>query len=137
MQFLTTLLSALALAASTTASPISDPKRSELVVVSPTITSPHAGDSWPVGSNQNVTWDTSNIPPDGKNNTGTIVLGYDDGSGSENLDFENPLATGFLLMAGSQQVKVPYVQYRSTYFVVLFGDSGNKSPEFTIFRLRS
>ena len=90
MQLLTTLLSALALAASTTAEPIPVAKRSELIVVSPPITSPRAGDMWPVGSSQIVTWDTSSIPQSGKNNTGTIVLGYNDGTGSENLDIGKP-----------------------------------------------
>jgi len=137
MQFLTTLLSALALAASTTAEPIRVAKRSDLIVFSPPITSPRAGDRWQVGSLQTVTWDTSNIPPSGKNNGGTILLGFNDGSGSENLDSDHPLASGFLLTAGSHQITVPQVQNRTHYFVVLFGDSGNMSPEFTIFNPQS
>jgi hypothetical protein len=34
-----------------------------------------------------VTWDTANIPPSGQNNTGEILLGYDDGSEDEHLDY--------------------------------------------------
>ncbi len=84
MQFLTTLLSALALAASTTtASPIAAPApdpaaiaaRSELIVFSPHITSP----------SQTVQWDTSAIPLEGRNYTGFILLGFNNGTESENL----------------------------------------------------
>jgi hypothetical protein len=89
MQLLTTLLSVLALAASTTASPIAA-KRNELIVVSPSITSPHKGDTWSVGSVQVVTWDTFSIPPEGQHNTGTILLGFSDGTGSEHLDVGEP-----------------------------------------------
>lgn len=133
MQFLTTLLSALVLAVSTTATHIHTAKRSELIVVSPTITSPTAGVIWPVGSTQLVTWDTSDIPPSGQSNTGTILLGYyDNESSSENLNYTNPLAYGFLLTAGCQSIVIPSVIYRDTYFIVLLGDSGNASPDFTI-----
>jgi hypothetical protein len=94
MQFLTTLLSALALAASTTtASPIAAPApdsaaiaaRSELIVFSPHITSPSPGVTWPVGSQQTVQWDTSAIPVEGRNYTGFILLGFNNGTESENL----------------------------------------------------
>ncbi|KAI0269937.1 hypothetical protein BC834DRAFT_841658 [Gloeopeniophorella convolvens] len=130
MQFFATLLSALALAASASATPIA--ARNELIVVSPQVTSPTTGTIWTTGSSQTVTWDTSKIPPSGSNNTGLILLGYDDGSSSENLDINNPLASGFPITAGSQNITVPNVDTKTTYFVVLFGDSGNKSPEFTI-----
>jgi len=87
MQFFAAILSALALAVSTTtATPVDG--RAALDVVSPPITSPHAGDVWPVGSEQLVQWDTSGIPGEAQGNTGSIVLGYDDGfSSSENLDY--------------------------------------------------
>jgi hypothetical protein len=96
MQFLTTLLSALALAASTTtASPIAAPApapdhaaiaaRSELIVFSPHITSPSHGVTWPVGSQQTVQWDTSAIPLEARNYTGFILLGFNNGTESENL----------------------------------------------------
>jgi len=141
MQFLTTFLSALALAASTTtASPIAAPApdpaaitaRSEFIVFSPQITSPSQGVTWPVGSQQTVQWDTSAIPLEGRNNTGFILLGFNNGTESENLLVDQPLAHGFLLTAGSQIITIPKVPHRTTYFVVLFGDSGNKSPQFTI-----
>ncbi|KAN0127312.1 hypothetical protein V8E53_014563 [Lactarius tabidus] len=102
------------------------------IVVSPQITSPTATTIWTVGNQVTVTWDTSNIPPPG-NFTGQLVLGYlTSGSSSENLDVDNPLAANFLLSAGSVQITVPNVPTGTNYIVVLFGDSGNASPQFTI-----
>ncbi|KAI0289187.1 hypothetical protein BC826DRAFT_914883 [Russula brevipes] len=132
MQFFTLLLSALALAASTTASPIDVAKRNADIVVTPTVFSPRKGSVWTVGSKQVVQWDTSRIPPEGLNYTGELVLGYNDGTQSENLDVDHPLAQNFKLAAGSQTITIPNVPYRSKYFVVLIGDSGNRSPYFTI-----
>ncbi|KDQ62523.1 hypothetical protein JAAARDRAFT_701189 [Jaapia argillacea MUCL 33604] len=103
----------------------------ELIVYSPPITSPTAGQIWPKGSIQTVTWDTSNIPSEKENSTGLLLLGYEQ-NGSENLNIAQPLASGFLLSTGSVQVTVPNVVTRFDYIVVLFGDSGNTSPEFTI-----
>jgi len=87
MQFFTAILSALALAVSTTtATPVD--ARGALIVVTPPVTSPKAGDIWPIGSGQLVQWDTSGIPDQARDYTGSIVLGYDDGfSSSENLDY--------------------------------------------------
>lgn len=43
------------------------------------------------------------------------------------------LADKFRLNSGSQRITLPKdLETRSTYIVVLFGDSGNASPEFTI-----
>jgi hypothetical protein len=86
MKFFTAIVSVLALAVSTTtATPID--ARAELIVVTPHITAPADGDVWTVGSEQLVQWDTSEIPDQAKSQTGTIVLGFDDGTGSENLDY--------------------------------------------------
>ncbi|KAI0322415.1 hypothetical protein OF83DRAFT_1049444 [Amylostereum chailletii] len=117
------------------------------IVVSPKITSPDASTVWSVGDKVLVTWyapvcssnhtaslpicrDTSNIP-EPKNFTGKLVLGFDS-TDSENLDVDHPLATGFLLTDGQAQITVPDVAPKTDYIVVLFGDSGNASPEFTI-----
>lgn len=96
MQLFSTILTAFAVAASVSASPLSftHPRSSDisLIVVSPDITSPTVGQIWTVGSTQNVTWDTSKIPDSGKNNTGLILLGYSEaGSDSENLDISEYL----------------------------------------------
>jgi hypothetical protein len=87
----TALLTALALASSTTALPVAvahdASRRSEDIVFSPLIKSPGQGTVWKVGSKQVVTWDASAIPPEAQGNKGTIMLGYDDNTGSENLDY--------------------------------------------------
>ena len=54
------------------------------IVYDPMITSPQAGDTWTVGKTQLVTWNTD-ILPQGSNETGSILLGYQE-NGSENLD---------------------------------------------------
>ncbi|KAI0335091.1 hypothetical protein GY45DRAFT_1367109 [Cubamyces sp. BRFM 1775] len=100
---------------------------------SPPITSPKAGDVWTSGTTQTVTWDTTNIPAANANQTGLILLGYiEDGSDDEHLDIKHPLAANFPITAGSVSVDVPSVTPRDDYIVVLFGDSGNTSPKFTI-----
>ncbi|KAI0043943.1 hypothetical protein FA95DRAFT_1562764 [Auriscalpium vulgare] len=117
-------------AAAATASPVSTVSD---VVVSPAVTAPVAGAVWPVHSTQLVTWDTAHIPPAGSNNTGLVLLGHGvPGSDSENLDIDHPLASGFKISDGSVEVVTPDVAPDSAYFVVLFGDSGNRSPAFTI-----
>jgi len=104
-------------------------------VIDPTITSPQAGDTWTVGEQRNVTWDTSLVPP-GNTQTGQILLGFlttdSNGSVDEHLQVDSPLATGFLLSAGWATVTVPNVEDRDDYIVDLMGDSGNVSPKFTI-----
>ncbi|KAL6302859.1 hypothetical protein BKA93DRAFT_381266 [Sparassis latifolia] len=128
--FFTSVLTAMfaTLAASTLATPIS---RAEDDIVSPQITYPTTGAVWIPFTNQTVTWDTSNIAPADANNTGLLLLGYNEAN-SEHLDIQYPLATQFPIGAGSVDIVVPNVTLRTDYIVVLFGDSGNASPEFTI-----
>ncbi|KAI0349584.1 hypothetical protein OH77DRAFT_1414735 [Trametes cingulata] len=102
-------------------------------VFRPQITEPKEGDVWTVGSVQTITWDTSNIPAANQNQTGLILLGFiEDGSIDEHLNTTNPLASNFPITAGSVNVNVPDVTPRDDYVVVLFGDSGNTSPKFSI-----
>ncbi|KAI6039332.1 hypothetical protein EDC04DRAFT_2603307 [Pisolithus marmoratus] len=104
----------------------------ELLVFSPTITSPTDSTVWITNTKANVTWITSNIPAEKQNSTGLLLLGYNS-SGSENLDIYHPLASQFPLSQGWVEFVVPYnLTYRTDYIVVLFGDSGNASPQFTI-----
>ncbi|KAI0269930.1 hypothetical protein BC834DRAFT_819748 [Gloeopeniophorella convolvens] len=100
------------------------------IVVDPHVTSPARGTVWNVGDKVNVTWDTADIPPPG-NFTGQLILGFQM-SDSENLDLDHPLASNFSLSAGQVEISVPDVAPRTNYIVVLFGDSGNASPQFTI-----
>ncbi|KAH7885661.1 hypothetical protein F5I97DRAFT_1130267 [Phlebopus sp. FC_14] len=104
----------------------------ELIVWNPMITSPQFGDVWVAGCTQNVTWLTDNIPDEKKNATGLLLLGYY-ANNSENLDIKHPLASGFPIAWGYVQITVPANLTRGdNYTVVLFGDSGNASPAFTI-----
>ncbi|KAJ6585178.1 hypothetical protein B0H19DRAFT_1250057 [Mycena capillaripes] len=133
-----TLISLLAMLVAADASPL---RPQQLEVITPHITSPTAAVRWAQCSNQTITWDTTHIPPAFVNNTGMILLGHNgvlyDSKGNpqrtENLNTTHPLATHFAIGCGSVQISVPCdIPPRSTYIVVLFGDSGNCSPEFTI-----
>ncbi|KAG2187340.1 hypothetical protein INT44_005026, partial [Umbelopsis vinacea] len=70
------------------------------------------------------------IPDD---ETASLYLGYliNNDRFNEHLYWE--LASGFKLNAGSQEVQIPQkIRTRHSYIVVLIGDSGNASPQFTI-----
>ncbi|KAK0188605.1 hypothetical protein F5146DRAFT_1055942 [Armillaria mellea] len=109
-----------ALVACVFASPIHIPRD----VYSPPITSPNATTVWTVNTTQTVTWDASN-PPVNISNRASIWLRKDNLSSLE-------LAVDFDLRSGQQDVTVPDVVEADDYIIVLFGDSGNFSPEFTI-----
>ncbi|KAG7450889.1 uncharacterized protein BT62DRAFT_928177 [Guyanagaster necrorhizus] len=98
-----------------------------LDVFVPQITSPTAGDTWVVGSNYTVTWDTSDAPAQITNEQGEIYLR----KGSKT---QSPaLASGFSILDGAVNVIVPETTtVGDDYYVVLFGDSGNWSGEFSI-----
>ncbi|KAI0335807.1 hypothetical protein GY45DRAFT_1228101, partial [Cubamyces sp. BRFM 1775] len=93
----------------------------------PPVTYPHAGTVWKVGQHHNVTWDTSNAPAQITNKVGKVVLAK-----GGILDNEHPLAKDFDILLGHIEVKVPNVEPGHDYTIVLFGDSGNDSAEFTI-----
>ncbi|EPQ54575.1 hypothetical protein GLOTRDRAFT_24481, partial [Gloeophyllum trabeum ATCC 11539] len=102
-------------------------------VYDPRITSPKSSTVWVVGHSVEVTWDTSDKPKHVTNPEGKVVLGYvEDGDPSEHLDMDHPLADGFDISDGHVKIKVPNVERRNDYIVILFGDSGNRSPAFTI-----
>ncbi|KAG2060625.1 hypothetical protein BDR06DRAFT_993358 [Suillus hirtellus] len=100
-------------------------------VVDPPITSPTADTVWQVGEKQLVTWSTDDLSPNVTNPVGMLVLGYMYNN-SENLMLSSPLATNINYTDGQALITVPDVETREDYIVVLFGDSGNASPEFTI-----
>jgi len=105
----------------------------EKTVYDPHITDPAQGTAWKAGDDETVKWDTSSLPSS-YDGTGTLLLGYiDPSSPGEHLMIDSPLATGFLLTDGSKTITLPSnLTTKSTYIVVLMGDSGNASPEFTI-----
>ncbi|KAI0693976.1 hypothetical protein BC835DRAFT_1415605 [Cytidiella melzeri] len=102
-------------------------------VVAPKMTSPTADTVWVVGNTYQVTWDTSGLPPPANitNIIGQVVLGQFDANGDEHLQLDTPLAQNFNITSGSVNVVAPNVT-AGKYFLVLFGDSGNNGPEFTI-----
>ncbi|KAI0647635.1 hypothetical protein C8Q79DRAFT_907093 [Trametes meyenii] len=92
----------------------------------PPVLYPHAGTVWSKGQRHNVTWDLSNAPVNITNSIGTILLRKGD------LATPVVLAHGFNIRLGRIEVTVPWVVPDSDYSIVLFGDSGNFSPQFTI-----
>ncbi|KAJ4464180.1 hypothetical protein C8R41DRAFT_891792 [Lentinula lateritia] len=100
---------------------------SPLDVWDPTITSPVTGTVWVIGTEVNVTWSTDNIPPDGVSNGGHVYLA------KEEVEVISLSPTFDLVAAnGSFTVIVPAVVPDDDYQIVLFGDSGNIGPSFTI-----
>ncbi|KAF9267295.1 hypothetical protein L218DRAFT_803766, partial [Marasmius fiardii PR-910] len=101
------------------------------IVFNPNITVPNANTVWEVGTTQTVKWDITGLPDETL--TGMVVLGHLEGNDpNEHLMLNPPLAQGFLLKDGQVDVTIPGVASRSDYIVVVFGDSGNASPKFTI-----
>jgi hypothetical protein len=113
----------LSLLSSATAVPIDLYPRDVFV---PRIIAPTTGDVWTVGSTVTVEWDTSNHPKQITNPQGKVVL-VTNGM----LDFDHPIASGFDILLGKHDIIVPSVQ-PGVYQIVLFGDSGNFSKNFTI-----
>ncbi|EMD38264.1 CsMn38 [Gelatoporia subvermispora B] len=96
-------------------------------VFDPPILYPHAGTVWKKGQRHNVTWDISQAPKQITNRIGEIRL-----SQVNQSIFPVILATGFDILDSRIEVEVPWVQTGHEYTLVLFGDSGNSGPAFTI-----
>ncbi|KAG6910288.1 hypothetical protein DXG01_011685 [Tephrocybe rancida] len=99
--------------------------RSAKDVFVPTILTPTADTIWVMGTNASVTWKTDNAPVNISNGASVFLKGYGN------------LAQGFSLRDGSVTFEVPFLY--STVFnpeekhqIILFGDSGNDSANFTI-----
>ncbi|PBK69188.1 hypothetical protein ARMSODRAFT_1019172 [Armillaria solidipes] len=111
-------------------------------VYDPPIASPNANTVWTVNTTQTVTWDTSNPPAQITNPIGAIRLRKDgitfcmpssvDCCFDADVIGSMTLASGFDILLGEFEVTVPDVPESSEYILVLMGDSGNFSPEFTI-----
>ncbi|EJD45614.1 hypothetical protein AURDEDRAFT_64482 [Auricularia subglabra TFB-10046 SS5] len=100
------------------ASPVLEATRD---IFSPTILEPNAATVWQLGGTFDVVWDTSNAPQN-ISNRGLILLRN-----------AAPLAEGFDLRTGRQPVVVPSnLTPGPAYSIILFGDSGNVSEDFTI-----
>jgi len=91
----------------------------------PPILYPHAGTVWSSFQFHNVTWDTTGAPKTISNEAMLLLA-------KGGLEAPFILAKGFDLRLGRLQIQVPYVLAGTNYQLVLFGDSGNLSPVFTI-----
>ncbi|KAJ7097172.1 hypothetical protein B0H15DRAFT_825052 [Mycena belliarum] len=92
----------------------------------PPVLEPTAGTVWVVGQPELVSWDTSSAPVNITNKVGRIMLR------KGGLTTSVTLADNFDILIGQITVTVPSVEDGDDYEVVLFGDSGNFSPPFTI-----
>ncbi|KAG2342196.1 hypothetical protein BDR05DRAFT_976609 [Suillus weaverae] len=104
---------------------LSAPMRRDVFV--PPITYPQAGVIWIAGQHHNVTWETDDAPVHITNGIGRVYLAT-----NTIIDLDHPLAVGFNILDGRVAIQVPSVPRGRNYSIVLFGDSGNYSPEFTI-----
>ncbi|EKM51772.1 uncharacterized protein PHACADRAFT_101536 [Phanerochaete carnosa HHB-10118-sp] len=94
----------------------------------PPVTFPSSGDVLRIGQKYMVTWNASNPPAELTNPTGMIILA----KGGMLLDFSDPLAEDFNILNEQQEITVPDVAPGGNYSFILFGDSGNTGPTFTI-----
>ncbi|KAF9528986.1 hypothetical protein CPB83DRAFT_853559 [Crepidotus variabilis] len=110
--------------AAVSASPLAGLEARDVFV--PPITSPNANTTWISGQTTMITWDTSNHPVNITNKVGLIFLRK--GPSMTPLI----LAEKFDILLGSIPIQVPNVVEANDYAIVLFGDSGNISPPFSI-----
>ncbi|RDB24855.1 hypothetical protein Hypma_007899 [Hypsizygus marmoreus] len=121
LAFFTTLASSLTMLSFTNALPI---EARDVFV--PRILTPTDGEIWLVGQLHTITWNVTNAPAQITNPVGKIMLR----KGNRTLNVT--LAENFDILSGITTVTVPDVCPGHDYRVVLFGDSGNWGPEFSI-----
>lgn len=124
ISFTTFILTLLALFSLSLAAPM----RRDVFV--PPIIYPKSGVVWIAGHHHNVTWETDGAPVNITNGIGRVYL-----ANNTIIDLDHPLAIGFDILDGRVSVQVPSVPTGQNYSLVLFGDSGNYSPQFTIIGL--
>ncbi|KIK62842.1 hypothetical protein GYMLUDRAFT_58091 [Collybiopsis luxurians FD-317 M1] len=131
MQFTLSIASALVAALAASASPVSlkpavAAARAMLDVWAPTIISPDASTVWTQGKQYNVTWDTSDAPANISNGASVVL-------GNNTQLTDRVLAQGFDLRQGWVTVTCPSDIFpTNTYSIILFGDSGDQSKQFSI-----
>ncbi|KIY71197.1 hypothetical protein CYLTODRAFT_419050 [Cylindrobasidium torrendii FP15055 ss-10] len=112
-------------------------KPQTFIVWNPRISSPSDAEepwNWAMGERRNITWLTDDIPDQFRSTNSKAILGYwDDQSPGENLNFDQPLAQDFPLVDGWVEAEMPWEIEAREYFFVLFGDSGNRSPSFSVY----
>jgi hypothetical protein len=93
----------------------------------PPVLYPSKNAVWIVGESRYVVWNTTGAPVNITNSMGQIYLRQN------GMTSNVSVASGFSILLGSLVVKVPDVEKDGDdYQLVLFGDSGNFSPVFTI-----
>ncbi|KAG2224669.1 hypothetical protein INT45_007914, partial [Circinella minor] len=108
------------------------------IVYNPEIISPNESSKWRAGETYTIQWSPTisgqSIPEEIK---GTIMLGYlEEGSMNENLHWT--LAKDFQLSSGAQSITLPSdLETKTSYIIVVMGNSGNASAKFTIRASRS
>ncbi|KAI8367968.1 hypothetical protein EDC96DRAFT_505928 [Choanephora cucurbitarum] len=106
------------------------------IVINPKITTPSSGTKWTAGQNVTVKWKTTYGPdktPIPEIMRGYIKLGYFEKGDKYNEHLKWDLASNFSLSSGAQRVTLPSdLETKHSYIIVLMGDSGNASKEFTI-----
>jgi len=108
------------------ASPIDGVALSKKDIFVPRIIEPTASTVWKSGEIRKITWDTSNAPKQITNGVGLVLIRF------QNTSTPFVLANGFNILDGSVDIRVPLVQTRPDYSIILLGDSGNDSPNFEI-----
>ncbi|TFL04456.1 hypothetical protein BDV98DRAFT_317852 [Pterulicium gracile] len=95
----------------------------------PPVLLPNSESIWKVGTPYMVEWNITSPPTQITNPTGRIQLR------KGGLTQPYALAQGFSILDGSKQIIIPVSTVPGPgYQIVLFGDSGNFSPMFTIVR---
>ncbi|KAF5388910.1 hypothetical protein D9757_005060 [Collybiopsis confluens] len=126
MQFTLSIASALIAAFSAASASPMLAHRAQLDVFSPNITAPTASSVWTLGGQYNVTWITTNAP-DNISNGASVVLGNNTRLTSRKL------AQGFDLRQGWVTVTCPDDIFPgNAYSIILFGDSGDQSAQFSV-----
>ncbi|THV03951.1 hypothetical protein K435DRAFT_774605 [Dendrothele bispora CBS 962.96] len=98
----------------------------------PRIISPDSTTVWTMGQTVNVTWDNSN-PPAVITKGSAVALNKADIPIPKYNQPGGFLAEDFDLLTGFVEVTVPTdLESADDYSITLFGDSGNRSPMFTI-----
>ncbi|KAF9492032.1 hypothetical protein BDN71DRAFT_1591924 [Pleurotus eryngii] len=107
-------------------------RRDSEIVYNPPVTYPTKGTTITAGRPFTVTWNTKGVPDEKKSSAVNVVLGHGRGK-NEHLDNAHPLAEKIPIMEGKIHAVIPQdTPSRGDYFVVVMGDSANKSPTFTV-----
>lgn len=113
------------------------------MVVNPTVLTPTTGTKWRAGGTYVVKWETTYFDgekqaPIPSGQRGYIKLGYLEKDDPDNEHITWDLADDFPLDSGAQTVTLPSeLETKTSYIIILFGDSGNISKKFTIQAARS